>query len=131
MKDDEENEDEDDDDEALDMEEFEESGMLDQIDPSTATIKKVEKTETKQADGDSDSVVRTRTYDLHITYDKYYQTPRLWVVGYDENRKALTVEEMYEDVSQDHAKKTVTMESHPHLPGPNMASVHPCKYVFN
>lgn len=36
---------------------------------------------------------------------------------------------MYEDVSQDHAKKTVTMESHPHLPGPNMASVHPCKYV--
>lgn len=119
--------DEGDDDEALDMEEFEESGMLDQIDPSTATIKKVEKTEAKQAEGDSDSVVRTRTYDLHITYDKYYQTPRLWVVGYDENRKALTVEEMYEDVSQDHAKKTVTMESHPHLPGPNMASVHPCK----
>lgn len=119
--------DEEDDDEALDMEEFEESGMLDQIDPSTATIKKVEKTEAKQAEGDSDSVVRTRTYDLHITYDKYYQTPRLWVVGYDENRKALTVEEMYEDVSQDHAKKTVTMESHPHLPGPNMASVHPCK----
>lgn len=120
----------DDEDEALDMEEFEESGMLDQIDPSTATIKNVEKSEVKtQADGDSDSVVRTRTYDLHITYDKYYQTPRLWVVGYDENRKALTVEEMYEDVSQDHAKKTVTMESHPHLPGPNMASVHPCKYV--
>jgi len=21
---------------------------------------------------------RTRTYDLSITYDKYYQTPRLW-----------------------------------------------------
>lgn len=37
---------------------------------------------------------------------------------------------MYEDVSQDHAKKTVTMETHPHLPGPNMASVHPCKSVF-
>lgn len=95
---------------------------------------------------------------MHITYDKYYQTPRLWVsfiifpmssgylcfcfffalfiiivilliqvVGYDENRQPLTVEQMYEDVSQDHAKKTVTMETHPHLPGPNMASVHPCK----
>lgn len=91
------------------------------------------KTEPKaSADGgtDGDSVVHTRTYDLHITYDKYYQTPRLWVVGYDENRKPLTVNEMYEDVSQDHAKKTVTMESHPHLPGPNMASVHPCKYVL-
>lgn len=46
---------------------------------------------------------------------------------FDQNRKPLTVHEMYEDVSQDHAKKTVTMESHPHLPGPNMASVHPCK----
>jgi hypothetical protein len=29
-------------------------------------------------------IVHTRTYDLHITYDKYYQTPRLWLFGYDE-----------------------------------------------
>lgn len=29
-------------------------------------------------------IVKTRTYDLHITYDKYYQTPRLWIFGYDE-----------------------------------------------
>lgn len=72
-------------------------------------------------------IIHTRTYDLHITYDKYYQTPRLWLFGYDENQKPLTVEEMYEDVSQDHAKKTVTMETHPHLPGPPMASVHPCR----
>ncbi|XP_023221827.1 ubiquitin-like-conjugating enzyme ATG3 isoform X2 [Centruroides sculpturatus] len=47
----------------------------------------------------------------------------------DENRKPLTIEEMYEDISQDHAKKTVTMESHPHLPGPPMASVHPCRHA--
>ena len=35
----------------------------------------------------SDSVgeiIQTRTYDLNITYDKYYQTPRLWVSGHDE-----------------------------------------------
>ncbi|XP_026684896.1 ubiquitin-like-conjugating enzyme ATG3 [Diaphorina citri] len=38
-----------------------------------------------------------------------------------------TVDQMYEDVSQDYAKKTVTMESHPHLPGPPMASIHPCR----
>jgi ubiquitin-like-conjugating enzyme ATG3 len=38
---------------------------------------------------------------------------------------------MYEDVSQDHAKKTVTMETHPHMPGPPMASVHPCRYSYN
>lgn len=96
--------------------------------PCPLEIPKVSETKSTEST-DTDQVIHTRTYDLHITYDKYYQTPRLWVVGYDENRKPLTVEQMYEDVSQDHAKKTVTMESHPHLPGPNMASVHPCKYV--
>lgn len=97
---------------------------------ATAIVQPAEKPESKTADETSetgDQVIHTRTYDLHITYDKYYQTPRLWVVGYDENRQPLNVEQMYEDVSQDHAKKTVTMETHPHLPGPNMASVHPCK----
>ncbi|XP_037928989.1 ubiquitin-like-conjugating enzyme ATG3 [Teleopsis dalmanni] len=129
--------DDDDDDDAIDMDEFEESGMLQLVDPSVATTtRRTEKdnacssnaTLTTSTDA-GDSVLHTRTYDLHITYDKYYQTPRLWVVGYDENRKPLTVEQMYEDVSQDHAKKTVTMESHPHLPGPNMASVHPCRHA--
>ena len=28
-----------------------------------------------------DNVLRTRTYDLSITYDKYYQTPRFWLFG--------------------------------------------------
>lgn len=97
---------------------------------ATAIVQPADKTESKAADDTTESgdqVIHTRTYDLHITYDKYYQTPRLWVVGYDEHRQPLNVEQMYEDVSQDHAKKTVTMETHPHLPGPNMASVHPCK----
>jgi len=31
-------------------------------------------------------ILSTRTYDLNITYDKYYQTPRLWLTGYNENR---------------------------------------------
>lgn len=33
---------------------------------------------------DDGEIIKTRTYDLHITYDKYYQTPRLWLRGYDE-----------------------------------------------
>jgi len=37
---------------------------------------------------------------------------------------------MYEDISQDHAHKTVTMEAHPHLSGGLMASVHPCRWVW-
>lgn len=120
--------DEDDDEEAADMEAFEISGMLDEQDKFTAeTSKKTAKEKTELfSEGE---IIHTRTYDLYITYDKYYQTPRLWLCGYDENRKPLTVEEMYEDVSQDHAKKTVTMEIHPHLPGPPMASVHPCRHA--
>lgn len=125
--------DEDDEDgEAEDMEQFQESGLLDEVDPSTDLAQRKEsdaKKEKKVKVGDGDEIIKTRTYDLHITYDKYYQTPRLWLIGYDENRTMLSVEQMYEDVSQDHAKKTVTMESHPHLSGPNMASVHPCRHA--
>ncbi|XP_065347079.1 ubiquitin-like-conjugating enzyme ATG3 [Cloeon dipterum] len=116
----------DDDGEAADMESFEENGLLDCEDVAVAQVtKKMESV----AVASSGEILQTRTYDLHITYDKYYQTPRLWMCGYDENRKPLTVEQVYEDVSQDHARKTVTMESHPHLPGPLMASVHPCRHA--
>ncbi|KAJ4435697.1 hypothetical protein ANN_18313 [Periplaneta americana] len=129
-KDEDEDDDDEDDEEAADMEEFEESGLLDEQDKATLDTSQ----NTKKEAGDNcnqvgGEIIHTRTYDLHITYDKYYQTPRMWLFGYDENRKALTVEQMYEDVSQDHAKKTVTMETHPHLPGPPMASVHPCKHA--
>jgi ubiquitin-like-conjugating enzyme ATG3 len=37
-------------------------------------------------DGANDNLVATRTYDLTITYDRYYQTPRFWLFGYDEVR---------------------------------------------
>lgn len=122
-KEDNQDDDDDDDDEAVDMEEFEESGLLDEQDQAAAPAPVPEES---NAEGE---IVHTRTYDMHITYDKYYQTPRLWLCGYDEARRPLTVDQVYEDVSQDHAKKTVTMESHPHLPGPPMASVHPCRHA--
>ncbi|KAG8232005.1 hypothetical protein J437_LFUL010265 [Ladona fulva] len=125
--------DEDDDEEAADMEAFEESGMFEDdkatLDSSKVADKKKSDNEGKEDGNGGGEIIHTRTYDLHITYDKYYQTPRLWLFGYDESRRPLTVEQMYEDVSQDHAKKTVTMETHPHLPGPPMASVHPCRHA--
>uniref|UniRef100_A0A8D2NXR1 Ubiquitin-like-conjugating enzyme ATG3 n=1 Tax=Zosterops lateralis melanops TaxID=1220523 RepID=A0A8D2NXR1_ZOSLA len=89
----------------------------------------VEANKTKVDVGGEDAILQTRTYDLYITYDKYYQTPRLWLFGYDEQRQPLTVEHMYEDISQDHVKKTVTIENHPHLPPPPMCSVHPCRHA--
>ncbi|KAI5056143.1 hypothetical protein GOP47_0029664 [Adiantum capillus-veneris] len=76
---------------------------------------------------DEDNILRTRTYDVSITYDKYYQTPRVWLTGYDESRMPLQAELILEDVSQDHARKTVTIEDHPHMAGKH-ASVHPCRH---
>ncbi|KAJ1821300.1 E2-like enzyme, partial [Coemansia sp. RSA 2675] len=75
-----------------------------------------------------DKILRTRTYDISITYDKYYQTPRVWLFGYDEQGKPLTARQIFEDISEDHAKKTVTIETHPHL-AVQQASIHPCKHA--
>lgn len=63
-----------------------------------------------------DAFVATRSYDISITYDKYYQTPRVYLFGYNERRSPLTPQEVMEDIMQDYANKTVTIESHPHLP---------------
>lgn len=137
-------EDDNDDDEAEDMDKF--MNMVEEEDTSAAPSKPQQVIKDKTSlEGSSgyqagdqmvdknscevaDNVVATRTYDLNITYDKYYQTPRLWLVGYDEKLKPLTINEMYQDISQDHAKKTVTMETHPHIPAV-MASVHPCRHA--
>lgn len=77
-----------------------------------------------------DGFVRTRSYDVSITYDKYYQTPRVYLFGYDESRSPLSPDAIMEDIMQDYANKTVTIEAHPHLPadGPH-ASIHPCRHA--
>ena len=73
---------------------------------------------------DNDEVVKCRRYNISLTYDKYYATPRLWLQGYDENKKALD-KQMFEDVMAEHAKKTVTLEKHTNLGGAKQATIHP------
>jgi len=73
-------------------------------------------------------IVQTRTYDLTITYDKYYQTPRLWLFGYDENGIPLTTDQIFEDMLTQYAKTTVTVDPHP-CTGIPTASIHPCKHA--
>lgn len=75
-----------------------------------------------------DNIVKCRTYDLSIVYDKYYRTPRVFLFGYDEHRQPLTPDEIMQDISAEHAHKTVTVELHPHLGLPH-ASIHPCKHA--
>lgn len=88
----------------------------------------------------SDKIMAVRTYDCLITYDKYYQTPRMWLVGYDEDGVPLQPSQIFEDVAADHVQKTVTIEPFPHgsaAPGvaatgggsPHVASIHPCKHA--
>lgn len=40
----------------------------------------------------------------------------------------MKIDQMYEDISQEHANKTVTFEQHSSLSS-RQCSVHPCKYV--
>lgn len=104
---------------AMDLDEFVESGGLEDIDPNRYVAPQIVS---------AAEVERPRTYDLHITYDKYYQVPRLFLMGYDENRKPLTVAQTYEDFSADHANKTITVEAHPHIDC-DMPTVHPCRHA--
>ncbi|CDJ52929.1 autophagocytosis associated protein, putative [Eimeria brunetti] len=73
-------------------------------------------------------VLSVRTYDLSITYDKYFQTPRLWLFGYNESGTPLTPAEIFEDILTDYAAKTVTVDPHP-CTGVPTASIHPCKHA--
>eukprot|EP00955_Chlamydomonas_euryale_P052763 355265-Chlamydomonas_euryale.AAC.19 len=75
-----------------------------------------------------DTVLRTRTYDLYMTYDQYYQCPRFWLVGYDESRHPLAPDQVMDDVSEEHARKTITVDPHPNL-SLVAASIHPCKHA--
>ncbi len=67
---------------------------------------------------------------MSITYDKYYQTPRMWLFGYDEVRQPLTPEMVYQDIVEDYRNRTVTIDPHPHMSvvTPH-ASIHPCRHA--
>jgi ubiquitin-like-conjugating enzyme ATG3 len=120
-------------DEYTDMAEFEDASIM--MDEATAVVGAPSSSLTTTNDNntndddDSSNILKVRSYDVYITYDKYYQTPRVWLMGYNEtgSNQPLTGEEMMEDVISDYVNKTVTMESHPHLPGV-YASIHPCKH---
>lgn len=107
------------DDEYADMEEFEDEDVIE--DEAAAP--------TSTSANSGDNILRVRTYDLSISYDKYYQTPRVWMIGYSssDSSQPLTGAEMFQDVMSDYANRTVTIDPHPHIAGPH-ASIHPCQH---
>jgi len=106
----------DDDDDIPDMEDFNEEDNLVEEDPAAVASQLVS------------NIQKTRTYDISITYDKYYLTPKIWLFGYSESQQPLSAEEIFMDISADHAGKTVTLEPHPHV-GIPFAYIHPCKHA--
>lgn len=49
-----------------------------------------------------------RKYDIYISYDQYYYTPRLWIKGNDFNGKPLTSKEIFQDIYSEYQNETVT-----------------------
>jgi ubiquitin-like-conjugating enzyme ATG3 len=67
-------------------------------------------------------------YNLSITYDNYFRTPRLWLIGFDHNNIPLSNNKIFSDISIEHSKITVTIEQHPFYNDMNYISIHPCKH---
>ena len=72
-------------------------------------------------------VVKTREYEVTVTYDFYYCVPRMWLVGYNEKGIPLTDEEMKEDIMPEYRNKTCTIEPQT-CTGIKNISVHPCRH---
>ncbi len=118
------------DEEIPDMESFGEENLIDEI-PDEGSIEEGNSNAIgylRAEEPDDSNILSCRSYDISIVYDKYYQTPRVYLFGYDEHRAPLTPQQILEDISADHANKTVTFESHPHL-NIEHASSHPCKHA--
>mmetsp|Transcript_2940 Transcript_2940/g.8617 ORF Transcript_2940/g.8617 Transcript_2940/m.8617 type:complete len:264 (-) Transcript_2940:41-832(-) len=101
-------------------------GAAPRVDDCCAALEETDLNADDAAEG-GDALLRTRTYDLSITYDKYWQSPRMWLFGYGEDAAPLTREETLEDILSAYALRTVTFERHPHAELPH-ASIHPCKH---
>ena len=71
---------------------------------------------------------KLRTYNVYITYDRHYLTPRFWLSGTDSAGKPLTKEQIFEEVMGEYKDRTVTFDKHPHL-DVHMANVHPCRHA--
>ncbi|KAH0788557.1 hypothetical protein GPJ56_007522 [Histomonas meleagridis] len=98
-----------DDDEVIDLDELD----VDSIEPDEPA---------------AEPTVDFRTYDVSIVYDKYYSVPHVFLFGVDSKGQQLKLEDMYQDISADHAEKTVTYEKHPFY-DMKCLSIHPCRHA--
>tara|TARA_Y100000589_G_C26942253_1_gene542900 strand:- start:7 stop:777 length:771 start_codon:yes stop_codon:yes gene_type:complete len=69
-----------------------------------------------------------RFYDIYIVYDMYFNTPRVYLFGTNNNGDPLTYTRMLDDVQQEYVSNTLTLEKHPHI-DLSCLSLHPCKHA--
>lgn len=69
-----------------------------------------------------------KLYDITITYDNYYRTPRIWFHAYNLHCESITNENILKDFSIEHTNISVKIEKHPHF-NLESVSVHPCKHA--
>lgn len=79
------------------------------------------------AEDEKTQATSCRLYDVYVVWDKYYQTPRVFLQGYA-NGKPLTKDEMLEDVYAVNRETTVSVDPHPYLDAPCI-SIHPCRHA--
>lgn len=85
-------------------------------------------TEVKTTDKPGEVEDPKRIYEVHITYDRHYLTPRLWLTGVDSKNRPLTQDQIMEEVMKEYRDKTVTYDKQPHT-GEYMINIHPCKHA--
>lgn len=73
------------------------------------------------------NIMKTHTFDLYITYDKFFSTPHLWFNGFDSEGRVLPPSIILDSLLSSHINKTITIEIHHFLDIP-MVSVHPCRH---
>ena len=66
-------------------------------------------------------------YDISITYNNYYRTPQVWIIGYNPDSSIIHPLNLLNNISSDHTNKTATIEGHPHT-GIRQLSIHPCRH---
>ena len=78
----------------------------------------------------ADTNTTLRFYNVVVSYDQYYGSPRVYLFGYKcgASNVPLTKEEMMEDVYSANREKTATIDPHPFVQAPCI-SIHPCRHA--
>jgi hypothetical protein len=78
----------------------------------------------------NNKIQRVQAYDIKFTYDKYYRTPKVWILGYLSGGTPLSTENnMFQDMLPEHVQQTFTIKIHLSI-GTKQLSIHPCHSVI-